>query len=233
MYSRLANFPRSLKTAFAAAWKTCAAIFALLLLYGAAAWGLGNWKVQQRAPLQSGIAVYIISNGVHTDIALPIETPQWHWRDWVRETDTRQMQLVAQYVAIGWGDRGFYLETPTWADLKASTSFKAISGLNQTSMHVTFYAHEPLEEPKRSLKIIVSPEEYQRLAQQISQSFATKQGKTQPITGAHYHETDAFYEANGRYSAFKTCNTWTNSQFKNSGLPARFWTPFSGVLVSP
>ena len=31
-----------------------------------------------------------------------------------------------RYVAIGWGDRGFYVDTPTWADLKLSTLCNAL-----------------------------------------------------------------------------------------------------------
>ena len=45
----------------------------------------------------------------------------------------------ARYVAFGWGDRGFYLETPTWDDLKYSTVLKALFWHSPAVMHVSFY----------------------------------------------------------------------------------------------
>ena len=200
-----------------------ATILAVLATYLFAAWSLGQWRVNT-ARTDGMIAVYVVSNGVHTDIVMPMDSPQWHWRDWVSEMDTRQPQAVAQYVSIGWGDRGFYLETPTWADLKASTAVKAISGLNQTAMHVTFSTVAPDEHNPQIAKILLMDNEYRALAEQVSHSFARKNGKTRRIQGAAYTDFDVFYEANGRYSALMTCNTWTNQQLKQSGLPAVMWT---------
>ena len=50
-------------------------------------------------------------------------------------------------------------------------------------------------------------------------------------TDAVYGKNDAFYEANGSYSLFHTCNTWANNGLKACGQKACFWTPFdSGIF---
>lgn len=50
-------------------------------------------------------------------------------------------------------------------------------------------------------------------------------------TNAVYGKTDAFYEAKGKYSLFKTCNTWTNNALKASEQRACVWTIFqSGIF---
>ncbi|MBL4888255.1 MAG: DUF2459 domain-containing protein, partial [Flavobacteriaceae bacterium] len=43
---------------------------------------------------------------------------------------------------------------------------------------------------------------------------------------------DDFYKANGSFSCLKTCNSWANSAFKESGLKSCFWTPFDFGLIN-
>jgi 3-dehydroquinate synthetase len=50
-------------------------------------------------------------------------------------------------------------------------------------------------------------------------------------TEAVYGEFDAFYEANGNYHLFHTCNTWANNGLKAAHQKAAIWTPFeSGIF---
>lgn len=204
---------------------------AIIILYLCAVLILGQWRINMmRTDTSSPIAIYVVSNGIHTDIVMPIYTPQWNWRKWVRESDTRTT-TPAQYVGIGWGDRRFYLETPNWSDLKASTAIKAISGLNPSALHVTFHANTPDIQQPQVAKIMLSETQYQQLSQQIATYFVQQQGQAVVIRNAAYGDTDAFYEAIGRYNLFMTCNTWTNLQLKNSGAPALMWTPFASQLM--
>ncbi len=101
----------------------------------------------------------------------------------------------------GWGDIGFYLETPEWSDLKASVAFKAASGLSTTAIHATYYKY--LKEGADCKKIMISAAQYDRLIKYITESFQhDASGNFLPIkTNANYGKTDAFYEANGSYSA--------------------------------
>ncbi|MDO4433591.1 MAG: TIGR02117 family protein [Alysiella sp.] len=178
------------------------------------------------------IPIFIISNGVHTDIAMPMSNQVFNWHHIINPKDTQMGQeQTPKYVAIGWGDRGFYLDTPTWADLKFSTAFYAITGLNQTALHISYYFQE-IGTNENIAKIMVSPDEYQKLVHAILPSFKlSEKGTVQAIPNAHYANHDAFYEANGHYHLAQTCNTWTNSRLKMSGLPAVKWTPFAKPLI--
>ncbi len=89
------------------------------------------------------ILVQLHSNGVHTDILLPIETSDHDWHSFLPD-----IPAMHNTVAFGWGDKGFYLNTPNWSDLTFSTAFKACTGLSTTAMHVSYY--------KRELNIIIS-----------------------------------------------------------------------------
>ena len=172
---------------------------------------------------QQEIPIYILTNGVHTDIVLPIKNEHHDWSSQLKFEHTKSKDTTYQYVALGWGDKGFYLETPTWADLKVSTAVKAASGLSTSAMHVTFYKH--LKENQSCKKIQISLENYKKLIAFINESFQTKSGEFLKIeTNAVYGKHDVFYEANGSYSLFYTCNSWANQALKAANQKAALWT---------
>lgn len=179
---------------------------------------------------QGEIPFYILTNGVHTDIVLPIKNEHHDWSTQLKFEHTKSKDTTYQYVALGWGDKGFYLETPTWADLKASTAVKAATGLSSSAMHVTFYKH--LKENQSCKKIQISLENYKKLIAFINESFQTKSGEFLKIeTNAVYGKHDVFYEANGSYSLFYTCNSWANQALKSANQKAALWTiSDSGIL---
>jgi uncharacterized protein (TIGR02117 family) len=172
---------------------------------------------------QQEIPIYILTNGVHTDIVLPIKNGHHDWTSQLKFEHTKSKDTTYQYVALGWGDKSFYLETPTWADLKASTAVKAATGLSSSAMHVTFYKN--LKENKSCKKIQISLENYEKLIEFINESFQTKSGEFLKIeTDAVYGKHDVFYEANGSYSLFYTCNSWANQALKAANQKAALWT---------
>ena len=169
------------------------------------------------------VEIFILSNGVHTDIVVPVKNDTFDWSKQIKIEHTKAKDATAKYLAMGWGDRGFYLETPTWADLKASTALKAASGLSTSAMHVTFYKH--LKENQSCKKIQISVESYKKLITFINESFQTKSGEFLKIeTNAVYGKHDVFYEANGSYSLFYTCNSWANQALKAANQKAALWT---------
>lgn len=146
------------------------------------------------------------------------------WTSFVNPADTKSGNTIANYVAFGWGDKGFYLETPTWEDLKFQTAFKALFFLSSTAMHVTFY--KKLHENESCRKICITKMSYKMLTNYIESSFEKNGDFTKLIKGAAYSDNDLFYEAKGTYNLFRTCNTWANSGLKSANLKACLWTPF-------
>lgn len=211
-----------------------ASVVLLVACYFLGAWTLGNWASQPtRAPQnERHIAIYIASNGVHTDIVLPMKNQVFDWHSQIDPAHTAGgTQTQAAYVGIGWGDRGFYLDTPTWADLTAKTAIKAAFGLSGSALHVSYYPQAPSVDERTAL-LHISEQEYRQLLNEILPHFVRDEhGKTRLIPNHHYAQNDAFYEANGRYSLFHTCNTWANERLKNSHLPAVKWTPFAHHIV--
>ena len=82
------------------------------------------------------------------------------------------------------------------------------------------------------IAIGVNDEELQRLNAYILKSFRTdNEGRKILLENKGYSNIDDFYKANGRFSSFRTCNSWVNSAFKESGLKACYWTPFDFGLI--
>lgn len=203
-----------------------AAFVGLLLLYLAVAYCLSRIAVNKNVASKNEVTIYILSNGVHTDIVVPVTSEEIDWSNSVKYDDTRGKDSTARYVGFGWGDKGFYLETPTWADLKFSVAFKAAFAMGTSAIHATFHRH--ITESEKCKKILISKAEYKKLVHYIKESFQTDdQGNFMPIaTNANYGNNDAFYEAVGSYNLFYTCNTWTNNALKACDQKASLWTPF-------
>ncbi|MGN6645464.1 MAG: TIGR02117 family protein [Cytophaga sp.] len=169
------------------------------------------------------VEVYLYSNGVHTDIVLPVVNNQQDWRRVIDPSKTKAGSTDFSYVSMGWGDKGFYLNTPTWGDLTAATAFKALFYLGESAMHVTFY--KSMKESERCKKVFISAEQYKRIIEYVHASFKTDiSGKYQHIPNVSYGNNDLFFEAKGSYSMFYTCNSWTNNCLKAGEMKACLWT---------
>ena len=179
-----------------------------------------------RAPVE-GVHIFVESNGVHTGIIVPkvAVAVGVDWRGVARAEDLRDPRFAGyDHVAFGWGEKTFYLETPTWADVKLRTVLAAATGSTRTLMHV-----EHLPVPRAgdgAREIVVTPAQYRRLAAYIRASFRDGGARYRGYAGY-----DAFYDANGRYDAVRTCNSWTGDALRFAGVRVGAWTPFPVTVL--
>ena len=183
-------------------------------------------KIPQKPASQpKSVDVYIFTNGVHTDLVVPVKSSEIDWSKEILFGNTLSKRTDFKYLSIGWGDKGFYLDTPTWAELKVSTAVKAAFWMSESAMHCTFY--DTITEGQDCKKLMLTREQYRDLITFIRGKF-DRDGNGKPIlikTDAVYGKNDAFYDAKGSYSFLDTCNTWTNNGLKAAGQKAALWTP--------
>lgn len=198
-----------------------AAIAALLLAYPVAGL-MGGIIPANRAwtEPERGIPLYVESNGIHVGIVLPKVAAGVDLRGEFPARDLRDPRFGAyDHLSVGWGERDFYLGTPTWADLKLSTVLAAAAGSTRTLLHVD---HVPAPRPDGAIRrVIVRPHEYRRLVAYIR---ASRRPGGEHLPG--YYRYDAFYDAYGRYSAAHTCNGWVGDALRFAGIRTGAWTPF-------
>ncbi|MGN6746768.1 DUF2459 domain-containing protein, partial [Neisseria sp. P0024.S002] len=112
-----------MKKIFKILLKALLAFIIAAILYFAAAYILG--KIPQDGTASDGeVTLYLHSNGVHADIVMPLSDDFFDWTSIINPADSTAGQGDApiRYVGIGWGERNFYLNTPQWSDLTASTA---------------------------------------------------------------------------------------------------------------
>jgi uncharacterized protein (TIGR02117 family) len=209
-----------------------AAIVAIPLTYFILALFLGAVpaNVAFRQPAE-GVTIFVRSNGVHTWIVMPKLNEDMDWRPLVLPAHLRDPRWGgADHVAIGYGNRDFYLNTPTWGDLTVRRAFAAFFGDGPTLLHVVHVDHPRPDEWTRPLRI--SHQQYQRLAGFIQRRFQLDRGgRPIPVLGRGYGPNDIFYEANGGYSFVLTCNEWTGRALREAGVRMGLWTPFEQSIM--
>ncbi len=172
---------------------------------------------------EQGVTIWVATNGVHTGLILPTRTAEHDWSPLVRPDHIADPRYAGRYLWFGWGDREFYLNTPTWAEVSPRTVVSAAVGSDRTLMHVD-HLLEPWSDA-RPLRL--SSGQYRTLVAAIRGSFDP--GDPRPIRG--YDVADVFYPGRGHYDAFRTCNWWTGQMLAAAGVRVGAWTPFSATVM--
>lgn len=194
-----------------------------VLLYGLLALVLSLWSTNPPiGDCPKDKVVYVTSTGIHLDVVIPAEElPE-------RLLHASFQDSTTTHVAYGWGERNFYLETPTWADLTFSNGAQALLVNSEPIMHITRYENEG----RGWKKVALCEDALQKLMAYIEGSFRTSaDGAWQEIVAAGYTPNDFFYEATGQYNAINTCNTWLNNALKAAEVKTSRWSPTThGIL---
>ena len=165
--------------------------------------------------IDGDIFIYVRSNGIHTELCLPTVAQGVDWRTDFPKADF-DANISTEFIFFGWGDKGFYMNTPKWGDLTAATAGSALFLPTPTAMHVA-YESEPREN-EQCVKVHVTMSQYLEISAYVQESFAKKQQKVQLIPGKGYGINDNFYEAKNSYHLFRTCNSWTSGALKKANI---------------
>lgn len=180
----------------------------------------------------AGIEIFVQSNGVHTNFILPSQSEFMDWTAHLPYNQFEEVDSTFKYISFGWGDKNFYMNTPTWADLTFSTAFKAIFFFGSGAMHINYIQNKPSENDLCK-RLMLSETEYLKLINYIKNSFITdSSGKFIQIKHPGYSQYDCFYEAKGTFSFLKTCNVWVGEGLKKAGIQTSFWTPFDFSVLN-
>jgi uncharacterized protein (TIGR02117 family) len=170
--------------------------------------------------------IYVSSNGVHTDIIVPSESQVINWNHFLK------WKTNYQYIAFGWGDKEFYMNTPTWADLKLRTAFKAAFLFDDAVLQVHGYSSK-LKESNKTIKINLTQEQLNTLNDYIFRSFVINDLTlpTEVDPEKNSNSNLHYYDANRKYSIFFTCNNWTSKGLKRAGIKNSVWAPFDWSVL--
>ncbi|WP_305985464.1 TIGR02117 family protein [Roseibium sp. MMSF_3544] len=173
--------------------------------------------------------ILVLTNPIHTDIALPADPDVLEALSFVSEEGLDLDYTGVFWIIIGWGGRSFYIETPTWADLKPGPVIDALTW-DRSVMHVRRAGQiSPSNESVRAIDL--NNAEFDALLNGIQRSFEPgEEGRPRSIQGAAYDAHDIFFPAKGGFNALMGCNTWTARMLRISGVRTGLWTPLPFTL---
>ncbi|MBD0415742.1 TIGR02117 family protein [Oryzicola mucosus] len=174
-------------------------------------------------PLSQPRHILVLHNPIHTDIAIPIDREVAERFSFMTQAGLPLDIPGAVYAVFGWGGRDFYLNTPSWSELKASAVFSALT-VDRAVMHVSVIGDVPEDHPAVR-RLALGEAEYSTLLDFIDASFTRDGSAVLPIDGAAYGEYDRFFEAQGRFNALLGCNTWTAAALRAAGQRTGWWNP--------
>ena len=205
----------------------------LVLIYFLIYFVLSRITVKAEKKLNPTIVVYLMNSGVHTDFVVPVKNEFMDWRTVFPRENTKNNDSTLQLIAIGWGDKDFYLNTPEWADLTVKTAVFAGLGLGTSAVHATY--HSKLLTDRPTVKLVLTENQYKRLIKYVRKSLKFTPKNTTvlllPNSKKVLKDNDAYYDANDSYSIVLSCNTWINNGLKASGQKACLWTPLPQGLL--
>ncbi|MFN0116198.1 MAG: TIGR02117 family protein [Paracoccaceae bacterium] len=131
----------------------------------------------------------------------------------------------ARWLLVGWGSEAFYTTAGTYADVTAGAVLRAATG-DRAVMRLDALGELPEAGAPGLIWIGLSQARYSRLRASILADF-TRDGSGSPVpSGAKgLGPTDAFWQAEGRFDALRTCNVWVGRKLRAAGLRFGIWTP--------
>ena len=170
--------------------------------------------------------ILMISNPIHTDIAIPATKDVLQVFGFLGESGLPTDSPQLKWLVFGWGGRAFYLETPTWSELKLVPVLKALT-IDRSAMHAELAGE--LDRALPNIKSIkMSAGQFKKVVADLAASFAEAEPKA--IENAGYGQYDRFYEAKGGFNILFGCNTWASAILRDAGLQTGVWNPLPQSL---
>jgi uncharacterized protein (TIGR02117 family) len=212
----------------------CLAVCAIILVLGLGTlvprplFGVEPGKDPILVP-SDGRRILVLSNPIHTDIALPADPDVLEAFGFISDAGLDLDYPGVFWVAFGWGGRSFYIETPTWGDLKPGPVIDALTW-DTSVMHVRRTGDIPLD--LDSVRVLyLSEQQFNELVADIKASFQANDTEVpQAIPDGAYDAHDIFFPAVGGFNALMGCNTWTAEMLRRAGLKTGLWTPLPAML---
>ncbi len=181
-------------------------------------------------PPGEGRVVLLAANPIHTDLLLPA-TPELLARFRFLERDGLPLDDPrVGAIAVGWGGRAFYTQTPEWRDLSLDAVWRSFT-YDRSVLHLSLAPQLAGTEPGLR-PVRLSEPAYEALVRFVEASFEPDPaaGGPQLLPGFSYSPYDRFYEARGGFNLLFGCNTWTAAALRQAGIPTSLWSPLPPLL---
>ncbi len=176
-----------------------------------------------------GRIVLLVANPIHTDILLPAAPDVLARLGFLERDGLPLADPRVGAIAVGWGGRAFYTQTPEWRDLRFDAVWRSLTH-DRSVLHLSLAPVLTGEEPGVR-RLVLSQDAFEALLGFVEDSFE-RDGSGEPamLPGFSYGPYDRFYEARGGFNLLFGCNTWTAAALRRAGLPTSLWSPLPPLL---
>lgn len=167
--------------------------------------------------------IALVRGPIHYDFLLPANERLRQAFAFAEAQGVPVRNPAVQWLVVGWGSRAFYTATGSYADLKLGTVLRAATG-DAATLHLDV-AGDVSAIPD-ILYIDLTATQLTALEAAILASL-TRDAEGQPMAlpVAPFGPNDAFYAAEGHFSALTTCNVWVGQMLRAAGVDFGIWTP--------
>lgn len=167
-------------------------------------------------PGRDKVTVHVVDHGYHTGIIVPAAEAR-------HLLPTLPDLPDGAFLEIGWGDAAFYQARGESVPL----ALRALFSDTDAVLHIAAFNNWPRRYFPESdvVDLTLSRDGFVAMMQFIADSAALKSGRA-IVIGPGLYGSSRFYQAQGSYTLFHTCNHWAAEAIRASGFPI---TPAYGV----
>ena len=208
---------------------------ATVIFAGVVTLTVGYLTPRQWSPVSTppcALTIYVGGNNRHTNLIVPVRTAEFDWSNQLNLAEIGDPESNDyHFLSFGWGDRVFYLNTPTLKDVKVLTTLRALLLPTETVVHLQGHVTLPPSKSDYQVKPLrVSRQGYLNLSKFLLSSLARdSEGEPRLIQQSHRY-SGSFYEAKGTYSVLQTCNDWTAVGLRAAEVNTPVWSGLAGAV---
>lgn len=179
-------------------------------------------------PERGEIKIYVRSNGLHTNLILPLALPNFEW--FYQNTNKISKKPHAyRYLSIGWGDKAFYTQYKYQNLPGLYNTIRAMAWPSESAVHMVFLDQAPPENDY-CLPLLINKNQFRKLLEYIDAYLIDSAEGSYALIGPGYGLRDYFLKSKGGYHLFFTCNNWVNQALKRIGIPTGIWIPLEAGI---
>lgn len=180
------------------------------------------WNVEQSCDAKLCVAKI----GFHSNIIVPAQNEFFDWRQYLNLSDIDSWHY--KYLSFGWGDRDFYMQSPTQLKQILTLGFQAFFFSHASVIRVQLYQTLPRNMEIKCVEI--SKSNYLNLVQFIKNSFRLNNYGVIKL-GYSNNINVNFYAAKGRYSILRNSNNWTAKGLRTANVNTPMWATLSDAIM--
>jgi uncharacterized protein (TIGR02117 family) len=192
------------------------AVIALFLVVSALATARGGAPFLYPSKPGEGVAIFVVDNGFHTDIAVPAAVIAGQGG---ALASAAAQTTSAPWILIGWGDARFYEDQSPWQG-RLPDGFRALLGGRPTIVHLQGVAVQPDRAWTSGVhRLTLSRPGLTALLARADRSLKRGPGGAPVMDDVAHQPGEAYFRSVEDFSLVHLCNHWTAELLDAAGAP--------------